>query len=231
VAETVEDARNSQAGARNRVEHLVREGGHAAELRSGVRNALWIEACLPKVLRIEKHLCRSQIRGGLIERDRDGRCRDEKDDQQKEDLPSSQDSQVVQEARDDRPVGGGDVSVHGRHRAASSQGSRPEPAGPRPVGTESPVAVMLRSRVGEAWVCGGSSPGLNGRRGTFSGEVATRKPNLHRPRPQLGASTAAGAEGVRKNRGSLSVSFDEASRLSDLQSRRLRRPTRLTAAA
>ena len=103
----------------------VHHGGHSGELRPGIRNALWIVAPPQASCGSRSTSAEARYVGGLIQRDRDGRCRDEKDDQQEEELPSAQDSQVVQEARDDRPVGGGDVSVHGRHRAASSRGRQP----------------------------------------------------------------------------------------------------------
>jgi hypothetical protein len=68
---------------------------------------------------------------------------------------------------------------------------------------------MLHSPVGEAVVCGGH-PRTQRTSGRLSSEVRDRKPALHRPWPQLGASTTAVRGGSAQEPREPERSFDEA---------------------
>ena len=128
VVETEEFSRNVlpiESGVRNVLEHLIHDGRRPGKRCLRLRNALRIDERAPIATRVDQHLRGRLVRGCLDERDPDDRRRKEDDDHEEDELPSSEDPQVIQEARDDRPVRRSDVSVHGRYWAASSRASRP----------------------------------------------------------------------------------------------------------
>ena len=104
----------------------VHHGRDPGELSLCLRNALWIDVRdVPRRWGWRSTSADARYVGVCLSETATAVAGTRRTIRRKRKLPSAQDPQVVQEARDDRPVRGADVSVHGRHWAASSRASRP----------------------------------------------------------------------------------------------------------